>query len=62
MRKGDEAGEDEEGAEAPALISAYDDDAASDDDSKYFGASTIAKLKNSKLFDDDGESQDEGED
>jgi len=62
MRKGDEAEESEEGAEAPALISAYDDDVATDDDSKYFGASTIAKLKNSKLFDDDGESQDEGED
>ncbi|MCC6614353.1 MAG: 30S ribosomal protein S2 [Anaerolineae bacterium] len=60
MRKGDEMPTDEEGLETPALISAYDDDAAADDDSRYFGASTIAKLKNSKLFDEDEEeSQDE---
>ncbi|MCL4251635.1 MAG: 30S ribosomal protein S2 [Anaerolineae bacterium] len=57
MRKGDDADMDEEGTEAAGLIAAYDDDVAEDDDSKYFGASTIAKLKNSKLYDEE-ESED----
>ncbi|MCA9903332.1 MAG: 30S ribosomal protein S2, partial [Anaerolineae bacterium] len=58
MRKGDEENMEGEGTDAAGLISAYDD-AAEDDDSKYFGASTIAKLKNSKLYDDDEESESE---
>ena len=52
MRKGEEMA----GEEAPTGESAYAPEAAAeegDDDSRYFGASTIAKLKNAKLFEDD---------
>jgi small subunit ribosomal protein S2 len=52
MRKGDEMS----GEEAPTAEGAYAPEQAveeDDDDSRYFGASTIAKLKNAKLFEDD---------
>ena len=62
MRKGDELSGDAEGLESPVLVSAYDDDVPGDDDSKYFGASTIAKLKSTKLLEGDEETSVEDED
>ncbi len=50
MRKGDDGTTDEAGSEEAGFADKYDDQ--QDDDSKYFGASTIAKLKNTKLFEE----------
>jgi small subunit ribosomal protein S2 len=52
MRKGDEAAE-EAAAEESAYATPYGAEEDQEDDSKYFGASTIAKLKNAKLFEDE---------
>jgi small subunit ribosomal protein S2 len=54
MRKG---GADDEAGEAMAEEVGIGEKAAEDgdDDSKYFGASTLAKLKNAKLFEEDEE-------
>jgi len=43
---------------------AYDDDDDDDDDEAYLGQSTLAKLRDNKLFDDDDDDDnyDEGED
>lgn len=50
MRKADDVAE--ESASGEIDLSKYDDD---DDDERYLGASTLAKLKNSNLFDEDDE-------
>jgi small subunit ribosomal protein S2 len=50
MRKGDDTAHEEASGEETGFANKYDDE--QDDDSKYFGASTIAKLKNTKLFDE----------
>lgn len=50
MRKGDDGAHDETATEETGFANKYDEE--TDDDSKYFGASTIAKLKNTKLFDE----------
>ena len=50
MRKGDDSAHEGAPGEEPGFADKYDDQ--TDDDSKYFGASTIAKLKNTKLFDE----------
>ena len=53
MRKGADNFSEEAGGEETGFADKYGDDA--DDDSKYFGESTIAKLKNTKLFEEDEE-------
>ena len=55
MRKAEDY--EDEGAEEPELTYAMASD--DEDDEVYLGASTLAKLKNTRLFDDDEDSEDE---
>jgi len=55
MRKAEDY--EDEGAEEPELAYAMASD--DEDDEVYLGASTLAKLKNTRLFDDDEDSEDE---
>jgi small subunit ribosomal protein S2 len=55
MRKGDEPTMEEIAADAVSGGIGLKEEEEQDDDSKYFGASTMAKLKNAKLFEDDEE-------
>ncbi len=59
IRQADQGDEDDDEAEVD--FSAYDDydDDSDDDDEQYLGESTLAKLRDSKLFDDDDEDDDD---
>ncbi|MDX2139126.1 MAG: 30S ribosomal protein S2 [Chloroflexota bacterium] len=52
MRKGDDTTMEQAVAEEPGIEGKFADD---DDENKYLGASTLAKLKNAKLFEDEEE-------
>ena len=57
-----QAGQDDEGEDDQAPdYSAYDDFDDEDDDEQYLGESTLAKLRDPRLFDDDDENDNEDE-
>jgi small subunit ribosomal protein S2 len=57
MRKGEDYGDEDESDEA--LIDRYIDDAEDEDDERYLGESTLQKLRNTKLDDEDEEEDEE---
>jgi len=54
MRKSDDVGDESEGDAAPGIAASFDFKEVEEDDEQYLGASTLAKLRDLKLMDDEG--------